>query len=351
VKIVHIIFSLNTGGAESMLVDIINEQIQNADVGVIILNRENSEYLLGKIDNRVKVYLLNRKEGSKNLFNVFKLNVLLYKLDVDVLHCHNHNIAPLIFPFLRRNTILTLHSIGIPTNYLHKYSKLYSISKSVRNELLIRAKIDSVVIYNGINTNLIKINQKQSIDKIFKIVQIGRLDHKIKGQHLSIEAIFLLSKKGINNIQLDMIGAGESERFLKKIVRKYELETRINFLGLKDRDYIYSHLKHYNLLVQPSLNEGFGLSIAEAMVAKVPVLISDIDGPMEIIKNGKFGYYFNRNNPESLASSIEYIINTYSSIDSINKTNQAYDNVSKNLSVKNTSLKYLKQYDCLKDKA
>jgi glycosyltransferase involved in cell wall biosynthesis len=51
-------------------------------------------------------------------------------------------------------------------------------------------------------------------------------------------------------------------------------------------------LHTYDLLVQPSRYEGFGLTVVEAMAAGVPVLVSNIEGPMEIIDNGKYGSYF-----------------------------------------------------------
>jgi len=310
-KIVHIIFALNIGGTETMLVDIINEQVEKANVSLIVINRNNNNSLCRKIDKRIKVYFLNRKEGSRNILYIVKLNLTLYKIKANVIHCHNHNIIPMVFPPLRKKTILSLHCIGIPIRYLKKYRKLYSISNSVRNDIYNRSNIESVVIYNGIRTDLIQKKSQISISDTFKIVQIGRLDHDIKGQHLAIKAINQLRLKGIENIQLDFIGIGESEEFLKDLVHKFDLGDKINFLGLKDRTYIYSQLMNYDLLIQPSLNEGFGLVITEAMAAKVPVLISDIDGPMEIIENGKYGFFFKSGDAIALEKQLVFIIKNY----------------------------------------
>ena len=55
------------------------------------------------------------------------------------------------------------------------------------------------------------------------------------------------------------------------LVQEYNLNSYISFLGSKDTHYIEQHLKDYDLLVQPSRIEGFGLTVAEAMAAKVPV--------------------------------------------------------------------------------
>ena len=68
------------------------------------------------------------------------------------------------------------------------------------------------------------------------------------------------------------------------------------------------HLKDYDLLVQPSIYEGFGLTVAEAMAAQLPVLVSDIEGPMEIIDQGKYGLFFKANDQESLANALSGIL-------------------------------------------
>jgi glycosyltransferase involved in cell wall biosynthesis len=343
-KIVHIIFALQTGGSETMLVDIVNEQVLKVDVNLVIINDSYNKELVQQIDNKVKVYFINRKEGSRNPFSVIKLNALLYYLNADIIHCHNHNIIPLFLSIFRRKAVLTLHCMGIPTLYLNKYIKLFAISKAVKSDILERSNIISEVIYNGIHNDIIQVREKQTFVRIFKIVQIGRLDHAIKGQHFVIEAIHTLKTQGLNNIQFDLIGTGNSELFLKELVIKYELEKQINFLGPRNRNYIYSHLKNYDLLIQPSLYEGFGLTVAEAMAAKLPVLVSDINGPMEIIELGKYGFYFQSGNTENLAEQIDYIISNYSGEQLKQKVEAAYIHVRVNFDISTTSQRYISSY-------
>jgi glycosyltransferase involved in cell wall biosynthesis len=343
-KITHIIYSFNTGGAETMLVDIINEQVLKIDVNLVIINDSYNKELVQQIDNKIKVYFINRKEGSRNPFSVIKLNALLYYLNADILHCHNHNIIPLLLSIFRRKAVLTLHRMGIPTLYLNKFIKLFAISKAVKSDILERSNIISEVIYNGIHNDIIQVREKQTFVRIFKIVQIGRLDHAIKGQHLVIEAIHTLKTQGLNNIQFDLIGTGNSELFLNELVIKYELEKQINFLGLRDRNYIYSHLKNYDLLIQPSLFEGFGLTIIEAMAAKIQVLVSDIDGPIEIIQNGKYGNFFQKGNAKQLAESIKNIIQSTNYDEQVRKLENAYEYAKQNFDVSIMSQKYIKDY-------
>lgn len=343
-KIVHLIYSFNTGGSETMLVDIANEQAKQAEVNIIIINRIYSETLLNKIDKQVKIYLINRVESSKNPYPAIKLNVLLMRLNAKVLHCHNHNIIPLLFPFYRKKTVLTIHEIGVDIKYLRSFSKLFAISKTVKEDLFSRGGLIATIVYNGISTKKIQAKEDISTNSIFKIILIGRLDHQNKGQHIAFESIKILKDRSIKNIQLDLIGSGKSYEFLIKLKNKYGLTEQINFLGLKDREYLYSHIKDYDLLIQPSINEGFGLTVAEGMAAKIPVLVSDINGPMEIIENGKYGFHFKAGSAESLAYNIQSIMSNFNSEPMQKQTEAAYIHVKGNFDIKTCVKTYFENY-------
>lgn len=345
-KITHLIFSFNTGGAETMLVDIVNEQVLTNEVNIIIINNVFNESLLQKIDNRVKLYFMNRKERGVVPFPILKLNILLLLQRFDVLHCHNHNIVPLIFPSFRKKTVLTIHDVGKEINYLRCYNKVFAISKVVKDDIYKRSNIKAVLVYNGINTERVLMKEGYTKGNVFKTIIISRLVHQKKGQHLVIEALRLLKEKGIKNIKLDLIGTGASAQFLKDLVLKYGLGDQVSFLGFKDRDYIYTFLKDYNLLIQPSLYEGFGLTVVEGMAAKVPVLVSDTDGPIEIIEHGKYGFYFINNNIHSLSKSLMNIIENYNSIESHEKIDLAYSHVCNVFSIKRTAKLYIENYNC-----
>lgn len=140
---------------------------------------------------------------------------------------------------------------------------------------------------------------------------------------------------------MDIIGVGVSESFLKGLVDELELNKYVHFLGLKDRDYIYHNLINYDLLIQPSRYEGFGLTVIEAMASKIRVLVSDIEGPMEIINNGEFGYFFSNNSIDDLVFKLEFIINA--SID-VKEIENSFEYAFENFSVKNTCNQYINLY-------
>jgi len=343
-KICHIIFSLATGGAETMLVDIVNEQVKTEEVTLLIINNIINKQLLKKIDANIQIIRINRIPSGKNPIPVLKINYYIFRLHPDVIHFHNVNGIGLLFPFHRKRTILTIHDTQIISSSFRKYNKLSTISNAVEQDILKRYGLNSTVIHNGIKTKNIKIKEKMISGNTFRIVQVSRLSHLKKGQHLLIESISrLVYNLGITNIQVDFIGEGSSLDYLKQLTEDYRVKDFVNFLGLKNRDYVYNNLCNYDLLVQPSINEGFGLTVAEGMAARVPVLVSDIEGPMEVIQSGKYGFSFQSQNVDSLTETLLHIINT--SLEDIDQLLvDAYFYTLENFSIEKTANNYLCYY-------
>jgi glycosyltransferase involved in cell wall biosynthesis len=116
-------------------------------------------------------------------------------------------------------------------------------------------------------------------------------------------------------------------------------------MGNKTREFIYKELKNYHLLVQPSLFEGFGLTVVEGIASKIPVLVSNIDGPMEIIENGKYGFYFKSGDAYSCADKIYDIIINYHT-DRINcKINESFNYAKVNFNIQETAINYINNYE------
>lgn len=346
-KILHVFFSFNMGGAETMLTDIMNIQIKNNEVSLIIINNSYSPKLFEQLDRKIKIYTVNKKRGSKNLFHLLKLNWFVQQINPDIIHCHDADILMYILHQKKVGTVYTAHNTNLPLKGIEMYKQVVSISKAVQEEIYSRTKASSVIINNGIKTTQIAPRSlAETIGKsTFRIVQIGRLEIEDKGQDLLLKAISLLQNKNNNNlpeISVDFFGDGSSMEKLKEMAITLKLGTKVNFLGIKGREYVYSHIKEYDLLVQPSRREGFGLTIAEAMTASVPVLISNLDGPMEVIQEKKYGYFFESNNDSILAEKINYIMKHTEEVNEIaqkarNFALKAYD-------INITVAKYLELY-------
>lgn len=311
-NILHITYSFGLGGIETMLLNIANCQSNlNHKVHVFVINDEINDELCKRLNPQIEFHALRRVIGSKNPFDILKINLLIAKIAPDVIHFHYASITKFVLlPNYKKISCVTLHAMCSKENseHLYRFKNIYAISNVVKEDISKVVNLNSEVVLNGLDPTLISCKRKINNPDKFKIVQLSRLLHKVKGQHILIEAIKILKDKGHTNLQLDLIGGGESYQFLKDLVAKLGVEDIVNFLGERDQPYIFEHLCNYDLSVQPSIIEGFGLTVAEAMAAKVPVLVSENQGPLEIIDYGKFGYVFKNGDAADCAKTIDEII-------------------------------------------
>ncbi|MDL2257223.1 glycosyltransferase family 4 protein [Bacteroidales bacterium OttesenSCG-928-I14] len=314
-KVVHAIYSLITGGTENMLIDIVNQQCQYADVHLIIINDIVNDEYIKNIDKRVNIFRLNRIEGSKYqlLSSWIRIDKFLRSIKPDVIHCHNHNIIP-FFLLWRKITCLTVHCLNIPTKYLKYYNKIFSISKAVQDDLIKRANIKSILIYNGILLD--DFQRKNNYSEIelesFYIIQVGRLFYQTKGQDIAIRALSLLVKKYTNlHINLSFAGEGNDLEILQFLAKELNLENNITFLGNMKKDWISTNLSNYHLLIQPSREEGFGLTIIEGFASGIPVIASKAGGLYEILHILNSGISINPDSCDDLADAISMVIDAY----------------------------------------
>lgn len=342
-KIVHCIYSLNVGGAETMLVDIVNEQVANHDVTLVIVNESYSQILLNQVDKRVRIIKLRRLIGSRNPWYFLRLNIILYCCRTDIVHLHSSSLTGLFWG-IRNKLFYTCHDVGINFSP-KKVAKVFAISCAVAEDIQGRYGSDNVsIVSNGIKLEDIRPKLSPSVpsDRIMRIINVARLDHEKKGQDILIRAVALLRDRGIDTLYVDFIGEGSSRELLEKLSEDLKVSEQIRFLGLKDREYIYQHLCDYDLMCHPSRFEGFGLTVAEGMAAKLPVLVATGDGPYEIIERGIYGYSFENGDEVSCADALEYILNNYE--EAIGKTEQAWCHIRDNYSIQNTAQRYLEEY-------
>lgn len=342
-KIAHIIYSFNTGGAETMLIDIINRMSVNNSISLFILNESYSEELLKKIDENVEIIRINRPVGSKNPYYIIKLNFLLGKRKYDVIHLHNSTLPRIIFPCITGSKVFyTVHALNINIKNPERIKRCIAISDSVADDISSRYSNEVVTIPNGIDVDSISVKDNYKWeDKRFRIVQVARLDMDGKGQDILIQAVALLRRKNID-VQLDLIGSGSSLNSLQELCNRVGVKEYVHFLGNRDRTYIYGHLKDYDLLCHPARFEGFGLTVAEAMAAGLPVLVSNEGGPSEIINKGEYGELFENNSPEDCAERIIFIINNYNL--SIKKAINGIGHIKNHYSIDTMITKYLNAY-------
>ena len=284
-KIIHFIFNLQRGGAETMMVRMIKELPEYEHV-VVTLFPGNS---FGDELQCKKWICLNIKSLFTLPLAFFKFRKLVKKEKPDLVHSH------LFWPtFVARLSlpaniplITTIHAfIATSGEYKHWYIRFldrlsYKYRKSI---IIVVAKgaleeyfsflnlkpYKAYALYTFVDVdrfNIAHISAPES-SGVFKLVAVGALRLQ-KNYPYIINAMSLIKDK---NITLDIYGVGNL---------KDELQQQINTTGAKvflkgEVNNIEQIIPQYDLFVMSSTYEGFSLGILEAMAMRMPLLLSDI---------------------------------------------------------------------------
>ena len=131
-------------------------------------------------------------------------------------------------------------------------------------------------------TRLEKCAAKRPTDDV-KIITIGHIDVRYKGQEYVIRAIAQLLKEGKNRYHYYMIGAGEGTR-LKMLTKQLQAESNVHFLGRKTPEEVMELLSEADIYVQPSITEGLPRSVVEAMSTALPCVGFNTGGIPELLE-------------------------------------------------------------------
>lgn len=325
-KILHIINSLATGGAEKLIIETLPllQKETDLEVSLALLNAQETPFYnqLKKENTSIKIYELS-KGSVYNPFNIFRIIPLLSKYDI--IHAHLFPVMYFvvlakILSFSKTKLIFTEHSTGnrrmqnpkfkwIERFIYRYYSIIICITKEVKNELQRCLTIPSnklKVIYNGININKINLEPKLNReefgfslqDKLLIMVAGFRVE---KDQDTLIECMKILPL----HYKLILVGDGKRRNILEQLVVKLNLTNRVTFLGV--RNDVISLIKMSDIAVLSSHWEGFGLAAAEAMACGIPTIASNVEGLNKVVENG--GLLFEKGNVEDLKNKIQSLEN------------------------------------------
>lgn len=345
-KILHIDIAFVQGGIHNMLVEIMGTQRSlGHDVKLIVLNDDINENVFKRIPLGITAYFIKRPTGSVNPWYVLKLFWIIRKISPDVIHCHNAVLGKIV-RFFKIPSVLTVHDIGMVTKGCCYFDVTSAISKSVFCDIKKTCyKVNATVVYNGVDFKPIRFKPHYKENGCKNLIVICRIVHVKKGLDLLLDALEIMYHKGVKNWSLDIIGDGPSMQFLIDKVKKNGLESRISFKGEKSKKWINTNLCLYDAFLMTSRYEGFGITVIEAIGAGLEILSSDIDGPAEILENGKYGHMFKSGDIDSLVSSLTHIISINHEEKKCTKENREY--IVKKYSIENTTNNYLKIYQKL----
>jgi len=148
------------------------------------------------------------------------------------------------------------------------------------------------------------------------IICVARMD-KLKGQHVLIEAASRLDLNyriafiGNGSFSKEVLKVNEKEEYHKELKSKCDslgISNKVIFTGAISRDMLMAAYSECDVVVLPSIQEGFGLAITEGMAFGKPVIGTATGGIPTQIWPGSNGYLVEPNNPASLGEAIRYIL-------------------------------------------
>jgi glycosyltransferase involved in cell wall biosynthesis len=137
------------------------------------------------------------------------------------------------------------------------------------------------------------------------VIFVGNLV-RVKGVPYLIEAASALKQKGFGkDFMIYLVGHGPEERPLKELAQRVGVNDLVRFVGNKPPGQIPLWMAAADVVVIPSLAEGFVLVSIEAMACGRPVIGTRISGLAETIIDGENGFFVEPGNSQDLADKLE----------------------------------------------
>jgi len=281
----------------------------------------------------------NLSDGSfgrfKTVISLFRYNLRLRRVirqkNIDIIYCNSIRgvltmslsalltMVPILWYIKGELQNKILDAIGFflsrkilyfcESNKNDKYPLLTSIFRK-KIEIL-KIGINPDVVANIEQTDKSNLAKELSINGLtINLVNIGQL-YRPKGIHYLLEAIALVLDE-FPNIRIYIVGDHIIEEYkdyindLKNIIEQHGMSDHIIFTGWRlDAMQIVALM---DILVHPSLSEGFGRAVLESMALGKPVIASKVGGLRELISDGENGFLVDAGNPIQIAEKLRLLL-------------------------------------------
>ncbi|MBF0421607.1 MAG: TIGR03088 family PEP-CTERM/XrtA system glycosyltransferase [Magnetococcales bacterium] len=328
-RIVHLLYSLDVGGLESVLVSLINHlPWDRFEHHVIALTR------CGQLKNRIQrsdvhFYDLEKQHG-KDWWVWFRLWKLLRQIRPDLIH--SFNIATLegaVSAFFAGRPVVVHAEHGRDSYDPKGENRTYILLRRILNPLVdtficvsrdlhswLRERVHIPerkirLIVNGIDTQHFAPGSKTlpprpgfADEAHFIIGTVGRL-WPIKDQANLIRALALMGERdplALNRSRVVLLGDGPQRRELEQLAQNLGVFDQLWITGW--RDDVAQLLHCFDLFVLPSQAEGTPLTILEAMASGLPVVATNVGGVADVIQDEKTGTLVPPQDSEALMEAI-----------------------------------------------
>jgi glycosyltransferase involved in cell wall biosynthesis len=159
------------------------------------------------------------------------------------------------------------------------------------------------VIPLGVNPETFTYSERPNTSDL---VAIGSLSER-KGYDDLLNAMGPITTE-FPDARLHVFGEGPLEAELCERTRQLGIADAVTFHGFVDQSVVREHLKRARAFVHPSLSESFSLVRLEAMATGCPVVVSDISGAREMVRDGKEGYVVPKRSSDRIVAAVSTLL-------------------------------------------
>lgn len=298
-------------GAGYYVHEIISE-LNNRSIDLKIITRKNDGERFSKAaPNADIIDIAPANKGSRIIFQTTKLAGIVDSLNVDVFHGPHYQIPPKI----STHSVVTIHDLTLLTHPdVHTKVKQLFFKRTIPHAI---SNVNSIItVSNHTTTDLIKLFPNVAKEQIF-IAPLGIDNSRFSPQKGDYE-LEILHSRGITGDYIAFLGTFEPRKSIPTLINAFTLiaddfpdlklvlaggkgwgsdqvrdaivesgfKSRIVTPGRLDHDEIAPFFRNAKIFVYPSLYEGFGMPVAEAMACGVPTITSDSSSMREVAGNG-----------------------------------------------------------------
>lgn len=321
IHVVHIIPTLNFGGAEKFVIELTNH-IPQKNIKQSIITLWDSRPLLSQVRDGVVCEVVPFPQTPR-MRRISTIANKLTDMQADVVHTHlfsadvwgrlaarragvpvittEHNInrgESMLWGFIKRRLRNLSAVYTAPSHAVEQYmQKTYHIAqKNIR------------VIQHGIELEKFIHTKKATLKSPFKLALVGRIT-KQKGHKIALDAL-----KELKDIdcELHITGDGELKDELVTYAQTIGVDSHVVWhTSVQDVSSVYATC---DIVLVPSLWEGLGLVVLEAQASGRIVIACAVDGIVEIITDGETGFLVSAHDSNALAEKIRY---SFSHVDEV----------------------------------
>ena len=324
-KILQVSTHLDIGGIGNYIVSL-SKALRNMGQGVIVASSggELEEELRDSGIEHRKINIKTKFEyGPKVLISAFNLCRIIKDEKVDIIHAHtrvSQVAARLASGITGVPYVTTCHGF-FKTRSRKIFDtwgvKVIAISNAVKAHLKDDLGVDEdriALIYSGVDIG--RFSERYSNDRIESVKRslglgagpvvgsIGRLS-PVKGQKFLIEAVPAVLSEA-KDTEFVIVGSGPDEATLKNLARSLGVERSVLFL--RSAPDTHKFLSIMDVFVLPSVKEGLGIALLEALVSGKACVASKVGGISDVIDDGVNGLLIEACKPETIAAAVLRLI-------------------------------------------